>query len=322
MSKQNPSIDYEDLESEFDHADETETAIDAAAERKRRLERGDELWKKPHLEKVASNRGKARNLFDDEHSRVEKHKRRLMTLDVYSRHKELINQYYLFYPGATSILQRDTSRDRTDYDVLKSNHRFLWNDEELAKAAEKSWEARLAKRYYDKLFKEYCIADLSHYKKNKYPLKIAMRWRIEKEVKSGKGQFECGNKKCMEKENLTSWENNLKKNALVKLRLCPNCSSMLNYHSQKKKLEKKSKYRPKRLCQKKRQEETKSPEEKTLLQMEGPVPTEEHCEENKKEDPEVLSKNLIEIWKKPAEEHNSEKADEQELDAFLDDMLL
>jgi len=28
-------------------------------------------------------------------------------------------------------------------------------------------EKRLAKRYYDKLFKEYCIADLSRYKENK-----------------------------------------------------------------------------------------------------------------------------------------------------------
>lgn len=55
-----------------------------------------------------------------------------MTLDVYTRHKELINQYYLCYPGATTKLQRDTSRDRTDYDVLKDNHRFLWNDDEVS----------------------------------------------------------------------------------------------------------------------------------------------------------------------------------------------
>jgi len=27
-------------------------------------------------------------------------------------------------------------------------------------------EKRLAKKYYDKLFKEYCIADLSRYKEN------------------------------------------------------------------------------------------------------------------------------------------------------------
>ena len=29
---------------------------------------------------------------------------------------------------------------------------------------EDTWEVRLAKRYYSKLFKEYCIADLSRYK--------------------------------------------------------------------------------------------------------------------------------------------------------------
>ena len=28
-------------------------------------------------------------------------------------------------------------------------------------------EKRLAKKYYDKLFKEYCISDLSRYKENK-----------------------------------------------------------------------------------------------------------------------------------------------------------
>lgn len=52
-----------------------------------------------------------------------------------------------------------------------------------------------------------------------------MRWRTEKEVIVGKGQFECGSKACKEKENLRSWELNFgyvehgeKKNALVKLR--------------------------------------------------------------------------------------------------------
>lgn len=46
-------------------------------------------------------------------------------------------------------------------------------------------EKRLAKKYYDKLFKEYCICDLSHWEEKK----IAMRWRIDKEVVSGKGKF-------------------------------------------------------------------------------------------------------------------------------------
>jgi len=31
-------------------------------------------------------------------------------------------------------------------------------------------EKELAKKYYDKLFKEYCIADLSRYKENKVRL--------------------------------------------------------------------------------------------------------------------------------------------------------
>ncbi len=52
-----------------------------------------------------------------------------------------------------------------------------------------------------------------------------MRWRIEKEVVDGKGQFICGEKKCTNKDNLKSWEVNFaysehgeRKNALVKLR--------------------------------------------------------------------------------------------------------
>lgn len=52
-----------------------------------------------------------------------------------------------------------------------------------------------------------------------------MRWRVEKEVVTGKGQFICGDKNCQEREGLRTWEvnfayveNNEKKNALVKLR--------------------------------------------------------------------------------------------------------
>ena len=35
--------------------------------------------------------------------------------------------------------------------------RFLWDE----KDEDDSWEVQLARRYYDKLFKEYCIIDLS-----------------------------------------------------------------------------------------------------------------------------------------------------------------
>ncbi|XP_040171544.1 protein FRA10AC1 homolog [Anopheles arabiensis] len=160
--------------------------------------------------------------------------RNLAHLNPYELHKHLINEYMLTKPGATKLLQRDTSRDKTDHDVVRENHRFLWDDETVD-----SWEKQLAKKYYDKLFREYCIADLSRYKENK----VAMRWRIEKEVVVGKGQFVCGDRHCEERNELRSWEVNFgyqehgqKKNALVKLRLCPKCSDKLNYHSKKREI--------------------------------------------------------------------------------------
>ncbi|TNN50290.1 Protein FRA10AC1 [Liparis tanakae] len=58
----------------------------------------------------------------------------------------------------------DRANDKTDSDVLRENHRFLWRDED---EEDMTWEKELAKKYYDKLFKEYCIADLSRYKENK-----------------------------------------------------------------------------------------------------------------------------------------------------------
>ncbi len=40
---------------------------------------------------------------------------------------------------------------------------FLW-DENISNL---TWEQKLAKKYYEKLFREYCICDLSRYKENK-----------------------------------------------------------------------------------------------------------------------------------------------------------
>lgn len=160
-------------------------------------------------------------------------------LSAYDRHKKLINDYLTFYGKSTSLLKRDTSRDKTDYDVIRENHKFLWDQE---KDIPETWGAKLAKKYYDKLFKEYCICNLTYYKDNK----VALRWRTEKEVIAGKGQFECGSKTCNNKEDLRSWELNFgyiehgeKKNALVKLRLCPECSIKLNYRSEKREVKRK-----------------------------------------------------------------------------------
>lgn len=96
----------------------------------------------------------------------------------YDYHKYLISKY------VSKDKKVDTSKWKTDQDVINENSKFIWDEIEPPA----SWEERLAKKYYDKLFKEYCICDLSRYKENL----IANRFRVEKEVVTGKGSFESG----------------------------------------------------------------------------------------------------------------------------------
>lgn len=83
-------------------------------------------------------------------------------MNPYEIHKAIVNEYILQRPGDTKLLNRDTSKDRTDLDVIRENHKFLWDDK-----TPETWEQQFAKKYYDKLFKEYCIGDLSRFKENK-----------------------------------------------------------------------------------------------------------------------------------------------------------
>ncbi|KAK5980422.1 hypothetical protein GCK32_020147 [Trichostrongylus colubriformis] len=109
-AKRNPDICVDDLQSEFDYQSEVER------QKRKRADFDDKAFSS--LEKKPG-RNEARAWFQDEHGRVHRQMSRMMALDAYSRHKELINLYYLSHPGATKILQRDTRKDRTDYDVLK-----------------------------------------------------------------------------------------------------------------------------------------------------------------------------------------------------------
>ncbi|XP_041979725.1 protein FRA10AC1 homolog isoform X2 [Aricia agestis] len=235
---------------------------------------------------------------------------RLRNLNPYELHKYLVNVYCLNAKGSTSLLKRDTSRDRTDLDVIRENHKFLWEEDDVAD----TWEKQLAKKYYDKLFKEYCICDLSRYKENK----VALRWRIEKEVVLGKGQFQCGSKKCNNDKELKSWEVNFayiedgeKKNALVKLRLCPECSAKLNYKSKKREVKrlKRSGKRKKKHREEPVAEENDT-EEAPQLDEEPTTSTQLASEEN----PDSL-------WKKGVPE-TEEKSREEEFEDYLEDLLL
>lgn len=175
---------------------------------------------------------------------------RFGNLNPYDLHKHLVNDYILKRTGDTSIFTRDTSKDRTDADVLRENHKFLWDeDDDDNTPGELTWEQQFARKYYDKLFKEYCVCDLSRYKENKVSktetyetllklieciflvFQVALRWRTEKEVIDGKGQFICGHKICTETLELRSWEVNFayvehgeRKNALIKVRKYKVCS--------------------------------------------------------------------------------------------------
>lgn len=132
------------------------------------------------------------------------------------RHKELIKTY----------------QNLTDRDILKKNFQFLRDEEKDAEEKDENWEIRMSIKYYDRLYKEYALADLTRYKEGK----IGLRWRTESEVTSGKGQFSCGNKTCSAETGLHSYEllfgyreQKEKKQCLVKVRACPPCALKLFY---------------------------------------------------------------------------------------------
>jgi hypothetical protein len=117
----------------------------------------------------------------------------------------------------------------TDEDALRAAHRFLRSPED---EADTRWEARLAAKYYDRLFKEYAVADLSQATSQR----VGLRWRTEREVVAGKGQFSCGARGCDSRSDLGTYEVPFAyneagedKQALVKLRCCGPCAEKLHY---------------------------------------------------------------------------------------------
>lgn len=306
-SKQDFCLDSAELDSTFDE--------DEISERKRKLQSRYDLTRKEPSTSV--KRGSYAQ-FTDEVTRDEGRRQRfhLLSLNAYDRHKKLVNDYLLYYPGSTArVNNRDSSRDKRDIDVIRENHRFLWNDDYKTENDEGqlSWGQKLAKKYYEKLFKEYCICDLSRYKENK----VAMRWRVEKEVVAGKGQFECGGKKCGEKETLRTWEVNFayvesgeKKNALVKVRLCPDCSYKLNYYHKKKEIVK-NKREKKKKRKNKRKDDSDSDEEFKAKKKKF----------DEEEQEKKMDKKAKDIWSKPLQVEQ-EKTRDEDFSEYLEDLFL
>eukprot|EP00090_Calanus_glacialis_P043541 TRINITY_DN7712_c0_g1_i1.p1 TRINITY_DN7712_c0_g1~~TRINITY_DN7712_c0_g1_i1.p1 ORF type:complete len:154 (-),score=61.83 TRINITY_DN7712_c0_g1_i1:38-499(-) len=153
-----------------------------------------------------------------------------------------------------------------------------------------------------------------------------MRWRLEAEVVTGMGQFVCANKKCEERKKLRTWEVNFgyselgeKKNALVKCRLCFECSYKLNYHHKKKELNKKKKKSKKK---KKRSRSNSSSDNESDYRSRKRKAAEEKLEKEKSEKVEAeLEKDASSLWSKPAEKEE-EKTREDVFDEFLGDLFL
>ncbi|VDH88916.1 protein FRA10AC1 [Mytilus galloprovincialis] len=135
------------------------------------------------------------------------------------------------------------------------------------------------------------------------------------------GQFSCGNKKCKETEGLRSWEVNFgymehgeKKNALVKLRLCPDCSYKLNYHHRKKEILPKSKRKDKSQHKKQKTEEMQSDKDSSLDETFKKPP-----DQSTSQKPDSIEDKSI--WSGPAKLPD-EKSREEEFDDYFEDMFL
>ena len=103
--------------------------------------------------------------------------------------------------------------------------RFVRDEEEDAKSIA-DYRVRDAMRYYQQLYREYVIIDLTHHEETK----VGMRWRLEREVIDGKGETVCGATGCNERRTLESYElpfcyeeAGARKVELVKARVCKGC---------------------------------------------------------------------------------------------------
>eukprot|EP00397_Hematodinium_sp_SG-2012_P061964 GEMP01082888.1.p1 GENE.GEMP01082888.1~~GEMP01082888.1.p1 ORF type:complete len:302 (+),score=67.74 GEMP01082888.1:51-908(+) len=223
------------------------------------------------------------------------------TIDPYTRHKQMM--------ALRGPRESVPFEGKSYWDILKDNHRFLRSADD----DDGSWEARFAKRYYDRLVKEYVICSLKGYKKGE----IGFRWRMEHEVVAGRGQFSCGNRTCTEKKNLRSYEVNFEytengddKQALVKVRLCTPCAFRLNYKHLKKRRRKEKKKKIKKKEKKRRKLDDRSEPEHS-----------DEGSESESDSEDVISGVDSERLKRLAELAKPKPPEKDGWDGALDDLL-
>ena len=151
---------------------------------------------------------------------------------AYERHVQRAASYVCFYGG----IPPPAPTFRSERDILVQNHRFLRDDDTPQEVNE---EKLLARKYYDSLFREYALVDLSRWRERK----VALRWRTKAEVLAGQGRFTCGCLSCPGRNrqdsdaameelkrfeiNFAYAEDGVQKNSLVKVCVCRKCSNKL-----------------------------------------------------------------------------------------------
>lgn len=83
---------------------------------------------------------------------------------AYTRHLQATDAYLRYYGGSIPEL----GRARSERDIIEENHQFIRQDDN--EVDDKDEEKTMARKYYEKLFKEFAVVELA-------------RWR-EKQVSS------------------------------------------------------------------------------------------------------------------------------------------
>ncbi|KAJ6964647.1 protein FRA10AC1 [Populus alba x Populus x berolinensis] len=93
--------------------------------------------------------GSLKSAVFDREERKQQYQSHIRGLNAYDRHKKFLNDYVSYYGKGKSTNEKLPIK--TDRDTLREGYRFIRSEEDDMDA---SWEQRLVKRYYDKLFKE------------------------------------------------------------------------------------------------------------------------------------------------------------------------
>eukprot|EP00917_Polyrhabdina_sp_WS-2016_P004543 GHVP01010429.1.p1 GENE.GHVP01010429.1~~GHVP01010429.1.p1 ORF type:complete len:247 (-),score=54.32 GHVP01010429.1:22-762(-) len=139
--------------------------------------------------------------------------------------KFTIEEKHTYLTDLYQKYQAGLKRVKTDKQILREESEFI-RDSSSDKERSKDYAVRIARSYYDRLYKEYAVVNLTFASQKN----IGLRWRTSQEVIKGKGQFMCGNIECSKKRGLCTFEVDFcyeekgkQKQCLVKVRLCQDC---------------------------------------------------------------------------------------------------